>query len=312
MNITTSKQTWVSAIVGVLTLGLATLASAHAPSGAIFTTLSDGSEVNFNQFPSKEAVYLDGGPGPGAPQHAAGLDDGTYVFQVTDPSGKTLLSTDPAGCRRFTVTDGVISGVVANGGCEHNVGLDIDYGAVTVQLMPYLDTPNPGGVYKVWVTRIEDFELGCADLGLTLAQGLAAVDAGTKPGNKHGFIPAHSKTDNFKVKQVPIVEIDTRFYNAANGQILDGLGVTWIDTLGASNKKWSYWAPHLMVYHEAHVEAIESGTHTIIIEDGPGYKINHIHLPNGKTVNGPATVKVNIPNLRKDLTVFIDVEVDFD
>ena len=75
---------------------LAVRVAAHAPSGAIFTTVEDGSEVNFNHYPSKEAVYLDGGPGPGAPQHAAGLDDGRYVFQVTDPSGKTLLSTDPA------------------------------------------------------------------------------------------------------------------------------------------------------------------------------------------------------------------------
>jgi hypothetical protein len=82
-------------------------ARAHAPSGAIFTTLADGSEVNYNIYPNKEAVYLDGGPGPGAPQTAAGLDDGTYVFQVTDPSGKTLLSTDAAICRQFTVAGGV-------------------------------------------------------------------------------------------------------------------------------------------------------------------------------------------------------------
>ena len=47
------------------------------------------------------------------PQTAAGLDDGTYVFQVTDPSGKALLSTDPARCRQFTVAGGVITGVVA-------------------------------------------------------------------------------------------------------------------------------------------------------------------------------------------------------
>jgi hypothetical protein len=306
----TLKRSLVCALLGVATLGLTSLASAHAPSGAIFTTLSDGSEVNFNHFPSKEAVYLDGGPGPGAPQHAAGLDDGTYVFQVTDPSGKKLLSTDPARARRFTVTDGVISGVVPDPG-QHNVGLDIDYGAVTVQLFPYLDTPNPGGVYKVWVTRIDDFLAGCAALGIT--NGLDVVDAGLKPGNFHGFVPAHCKTDNFKVKQkVPIVEIDTRFYNSATGEILDGLGVTWIDTLGSSNKKWSYWAPELMVYHEAHVEAIEVGTHTIIIEDGPGYKINHIHHPNGTTINGPGVVKVNIKSLSKDLTVFIDVEVDLE
>ncbi|HEU0171511.1 MAG TPA: hypothetical protein VFR26_08675 [Acidimicrobiales bacterium] len=59
-------------------------AQAQQVSGAIFTTLADGSEVNFNIYPNKEAVYLDGGPGPGAPQDAAGLPDGTYVFQVTN------------------------------------------------------------------------------------------------------------------------------------------------------------------------------------------------------------------------------------
>jgi len=306
MKTTTRKQTLVRAAVGVLSLALTSLATAHAPSGAIFTTLVDGSEVNFNQFPSKEAVYLDGGPGPGAPQLAAGLDDGTYVFQVTDPSGKTLLSTDPAGCRQFTVVDGVISGVVAHGGCEHQTGLDIDHGAVTVQLFPYNDTPNPGGVYKVWVVRVEDFLAGCAELGVP--NGLDVVDAGRAPGNSHGFIPAHCKTDNFKVRDVPIVEIDTRFYH--NGRILDNLGVTWIDTLGASNKKYSYWAPQLLVFHEAHVEAIEPGFHTILIEDGPGYTINHIHTPDGKVTDGPATVTVHIPNVKKDLTVWIDVEVD--
>ena len=36
------------------------------------------------------------------------LDDGTYVFQVTEPSGKTLLSTDLAKCRQFTVAAGII------------------------------------------------------------------------------------------------------------------------------------------------------------------------------------------------------------
>lgn len=296
--------------VATLSLAFTQIAAAHAPSGAIFTTLADGSEVNFNHYPSKEAVYLDGGPGPGAPQHAAGLDDGTYVFQVTDPSGKTLLSTDNARCRQFTVTDGVISGVGPAGACAHVTGLDIDHGATTVQLMPYLDTPNPGGVYKVWAVRLEDFLLGCQELGFPDDSGLDVVDVGNRPGNRHGFIPAHCKTDNFKVKDLPIVEIDTRFWDAATGEILDGLGITWIDTLGASNKKYSYWAPHLMVFNEAHVEAIEPGTHTIVIENGPGYTINHIHLPDGGQIDGPGAVTVKIPNVKKDLTVWIDVEVD--
>src|SRR3982750_4151299 len=103
----TRKLSLVVAAAAVLSLWLTSAAMAHAPSGAIFTTVQDGSEVNFNQYPSKEAVYLDGGPGPGAPQAAAGLDDGTYVFQVSDPSGKKLLSQDAAKCREFVVTNGV-------------------------------------------------------------------------------------------------------------------------------------------------------------------------------------------------------------
>src|SRR5437899_3139516 len=93
------RCTAMGAMTVALALGCFTAsASAAQISGAIFTTLSDGSEVNANIYSSKLEVYLDGGPGPGAPAQAASLPDGTYVFQVTDPSGKTLLSTDPAGC----------------------------------------------------------------------------------------------------------------------------------------------------------------------------------------------------------------------
>src|SRR5215510_11008910 len=142
-------------------------AKAHAPSGAIFTTLSDGSEVNLNLFPSKDAVYLDGGPGPGAPATAAGLDDGTYVFQITIPPGKLLLSTDKGRCRQFTVKGGIITGVVNQpDNCQHKTDLDIDHNATTVQMMPYNDTTNNGGVYKAWATRVENYIAGCDLLGV--------------------------------------------------------------------------------------------------------------------------------------------------
>ncbi|HET7487021.1 MAG TPA: hypothetical protein VFJ85_03775 [Acidimicrobiales bacterium] len=275
---------------------------AHAPSGAIFTTVADGTEVNFNQYPSKDAVYLDGGPGPGAPASAAGLDDGTYVFQVTNPNGKDLLSTDLAACRQFTVAGGVITGVI--GSCPHVTGVDADHNAVTVQLMPYLDTTNPGGVYKVWVTSLEDYLASCKKLGVS--NGLAVVDCGTAPSNKHGFMPRHSKTDNFKVRDVPIVEIDTRFWSSS-GQILDNRSVTWTDTVGASNVKHSYWAPELNVYHEAHVEGIEVGTHQITIEDQPGCKVQSV-TANGRTRAGAQTVNVSIKSIDSDLTVWIDVD----
>lgn len=67
---------------GALCVALLGVAQAHAAvSGAIFTTLSDGSAVNANIFSAKcdaLGVYLDGGPGPNAPQGAAGLPDGDY------------------------------------------------------------------------------------------------------------------------------------------------------------------------------------------------------------------------------------------
>lgn len=269
-------------------------ASASAPSGAIFTTLPDGSEVNYNIYQAKEDVYLDGGPGNGAPQTAAGLDDGTYVFQVTDPSGKKLLSTDEARCRQFVVADGIIQSVVATG-CEHVTGFDVDHGAVTVQLMPYLDTPNPGGEYKAWAVRVEDFLAGCAALGED--HGLDVVDCGKLAGNFHGFLPAHSKTDNYKVKHVNNMEIDIHFFDAATDAPLDGIGVTWIDTLGASNRKFSYYKPEMKINHIAHIEAVEKGVHQVVIANQPGCTVTRVFCYTGgcdMDSPGPSTVDVTI------------------
>src|SRR5215475_12057106 len=262
---------WLAvAAVAALPLGLSVApAAASPPSGAIFTTVADGSEVNFNIYPSKDAVYLDGGPGPGAPQTAAGLDDGVYVFQVTDPSGKTLLSTDAVQCRQFTVMNGIITSTDPSpAGCAHVTGTDIDHGATTIQLLPYNDTPNPGGEYKVWATMVTDY---------ACFPDLSQVDC-TVRGSKHGFVPADSKTDNFKVGGAPL-EIDTRFFPSGHfGNWIDGLRITHTDTLGASNVKWSYYAPSHQVVHEAHVEAVEQGTHYITIANQTGCTVGHVML----------------------------------
>ena len=168
--------------------------------GAIFTTLPDGSRVNANIYESKDDVYLDGGPGPNAPQTAAGLPDGDYYFQVTDPSGKVLLSEDIVARRQFRVTGGIISGL--SGAGDHVTGIDVDHGAITVQLMPYLDTPNNGGVYKVWVTPVADFT----------GDPNQVDNVGWSGGNAHGFIPSCSKVDTFKVrvrggKELPCLKV---------------------------------------------------------------------------------------------------------
>ena len=288
----------------------ASRALAAAPSGAIFTTDMDGNEVNLNQYASKLDVYLDGGPGPGAPQTAAGLDDGIYVFQVTDPSGKVLLSQDLAGCRRFTVNAGIITSVAPSGACAHQIGHDIDHGALTVQLMPYADTPNNGGVYKVWATLVEDYLEGCLAQGV--ANGLQVIDCGPPDrrnhGVAHGFIPSESKTDNFKVKLGEPREIDCTFQSPTTGEYLDGIGTVWYDTVGGSNMKWSVWNPSLLAYHEAHVENVESGAHAFDIFDQPGCKIGRI-IADGELLPdaGPQRVTVLAKPSFKSGTIFIRV-----
>lgn len=128
----------------IASAGLLGSPAAAAPpstiSGAIFTSDVSGVPVNLNIYEAKEDVYLNGGPGINAPDGAAGLPDGTYSFQVTDPSGKVLLSTDAVVCRQFTVVGGVIEDVVDVGGCEHATGADGEDGGATVQLFPYNNT----------------------------------------------------------------------------------------------------------------------------------------------------------------------------
>jgi len=304
MNKKISVKHFTMGALGLMVGAIPSLASAHSPGGAIFTTLPNGDEVNFNIYDAKEDVYLDGGPGPGAPQTAAGLDDGVYVFQVTEPSGKTLLSTDPAKCRRFVVSTGIIIGVVPTGGCEHVTGVDIDHGAVTVQLMPYLDTPNNGGEYKAWVTSEDDFLLGCAALGVP--NGLDVVNCGPKTqGNAHGFIPRHSKTDNFKVGVHNNLEIDTRFYDE-NGNLLDGRAVTWNDTLGSSNTKYSYQDVGLGVLHFAHIEAVEQGFHKVTVENQPGCTVTKF-FSDSVEMSGPGTIIVQVKNNDREWTKYLYV-----
>lgn len=290
--------------IGAIALVVGTAIAGTDPplSGAIFTTTKDGTEVNANIYDAKcdlFGVYLDGGPGPGAPQDAAGLPDGDYYYQITDPSGKTLLSTDAQKYRRLTITNGIITArVVPAAAGDHETGLDVDHNAITVEMCPFLDTPNNGGEYKAWLTPVAYFS-GNPDL----------VDNGYVPGNYfHGFIPAFCKTDNFKVKDPNThnTEIDTQFISEATGLPMNGIGLRWIDTHGASNKKWSYTNPAIRIDHFAHVEAPEAGTHKIVIEDQPGCRVYEIHTK-AKIYKGPATVSFSIRPNDKEWTKFMYV-----
>lgn len=280
-------------MVGVAAAAMAAPASFANVSGAIYTTLSDGSEVNFNIYPLKTDVYLNGGPGKGSPSPSPGLvPDGVYVFMVTSPNGE-LLSTDPAQCRQVQVTGGLVVG--ATGPCPHVNGTLQASGAVAVQLIPYNDTPNPGGEYKAWLTPIDKY---------VCPLELVSCEEG-----RNGFINSESKTDNFKVNSVAD-EIDTRFWDTF-GNILDNRTITWRDTLGASNIKWSYYDPARVIMHEAHVEAPEIGLHYISINNQPGCTVGDVSVDGIKTrKTGPQTVPLKITKAMKNkgtFTIFVDV-----
>jgi hypothetical protein len=176
---------------------LGTAALAHAAPGAIWTSLKDGDAVNANLYTAKcgdLGVWLNGGPNNSS--GGAGLPEGTYVFQVTDPSGATLLSSDEALYRQVTVdSTGYIVGIAGPG---HAVN-DLDGnpgGPAAVELCPFDNTPNNGGEYKVWLTPLVDFEnpdIGNCLLSYTQEQ----LQAGACEGN-FGFVGGHIKTDNFK------------------------------------------------------------------------------------------------------------------
>ena len=92
--------------------------------------------------------------------------------------------------------------------------------------------------------------------------------------------------------------------------------MTWIDTLGASNKKWSYLAPELLVWDYAHIEMVEPGTHKVVLTDQPGCRIGDVRFdyggPDSKSDGsyegtGAGTYSVKIGNWGKDWGVYVGV-----
>jgi len=197
------KAVFLALIMSILMLAAMTAVSYAAPSGAIFTTNASGTVVNGNVYDDKYDVFLNGGPQPNAPCTAAGLPDGDYYYQVTNPSGALLLSTDSITNRTFRVVNGLISSEL---GSTHGVGTG-KCGSISIQLMPYDDTDNPGGEYKVWVTPVGAY---------------VPPESPDYASSKFGFVPGDTKTDNFKIRQPVVLEIEIfgmKFYDTnTNGQ----------------------------------------------------------------------------------------------
>lgn len=289
----TITAVWIAACF--MLIALPVTAQPTASSGAIFTTLGDGTAVNHNQYSSTCAVYLDGGPGPNAPASAAGLDDGDYYFQVTDPGGKTLLSTDPVTNRRFTVANGVIIAYTGFGGPVHPVGIDQDHpelGAITIRLAnatcptDFTPSPNNGGTYKVWATPVASF-VGDPTL----------VDNACGNGCFHGFMPSASKTDNFKAKND-----NSTFCLTVEKQLqmggATGVGMNWpfnvTDPLGVVNLYFTNESGIINVC------GLAAGAYTVAEDPNSqiiGLYVNGVQLPPSTTYSFTWSVGQPAPSL---------------
>jgi hypothetical protein len=156
-RIFTSRVTFVAFAAFALLMLAASSAFMEGISGAIFTTSGSCDGTNINIFASKADVYLDGGPAhPGA----AGLPDGNYYVQVTEPDGTVLGKSATAIA--------VVSGGEFAQCYQLSAILNTFSSGFTVA--GYDDSTNGGGVYKVWISMDNTFPAGA------------------------------NKTDNFKVK----------------------------------------------------------------------------------------------------------------
>ena len=189
-----------SALVSTLALLLLSAVASAQQSGAVYTTDSK-SDIE-NNFRKTSDVYLAGGPGPNSGCSGNGLADGTYYFQVTDPSGSVLLSTTPIEERGVVVSGGVIVGTSPGGHSVRNGPC----GSKIVKLHPFADTPSSGDEYKVWLTPTAAY--------------IAAPGVGF-----HGFLASASKTDGFKVrggKPETLTQIrGTVFYDLVQDGVFD-------------------------------------------------------------------------------------------
>ena len=248
------KTLTAATVAALATLAFVMLVSALPAlaqvNGAIYTTTSTGTTVNGNLYDAKTGVYLNGGPQNS--KDAGLVPDGSYYFQVTDPSGAVLLSADDVPCRQVVVSNGRIVSVPAKtqAACKSGFHLLGTYnasnGETPIQLCPptssprtdnlnagtYFDaqnwcdsTPNPGGEYKAWVTPVSSYN-NCSKSNANI---------------RFGFCDSDSKTDNFKVKGSNSAYITVCKYNDLDGDGTQGaseplipgwpISATGVDTL---------------------------------------------------------------------------------
>jgi hypothetical protein len=178
------RKAFAAALLILVALAVAPLVQAgHVPTspsitGAVYTTVdthhanytlechNGNPAVNCNQYTAKQFVYLNGGPTKNQLS-----PDGVYFYAVLAPSGQadpndgsTPNLSSPYDCyknREIQITGGEVSAIYSSTDptCFHNtaeqpVGTPHLLDPPFVQLYPYVDTPNPGGVYIMAVCYV--------------------------------------------------------------------------------------------------------------------------------------------------------------
>lgn len=171
----------------VVVVGLGAAIAAQGNVGNVFVSTSGGVVPDDGLFQTAQAPYLNAGPRGNAKcsSSSGGLkDDGDYYFQVTDPSGRVLLSTDSIEDRRFRVSGGRIVSVSESHGSVSGRCRD-----VLVQLFPFTTTSNREGDYKLWIVPANLYD--------------------ARRGGAFGFPQKGSATHNFKLAPPAPADVDS-------------------------------------------------------------------------------------------------------
>lgn len=209
-----------------------------------FTTVADGSTRHTRRFSSREDVYV----------HAVSAhrihttirheknytshdndrwQDGDYVYQVTEPSGRILLSSDPASCRIVRIEDGAIKTLrkpksswilvdrSADDDCNtkndpdglsgnskhHDTNRDLlgRAPAIAVQLMPFVMTPDREGYHRLWMIPLNTYKKSGGDMAASPQPICRASTHSTNCSTSQssiGFVPDNGFSDKLKTRSL--------------------------------------------------------------------------------------------------------------
>lgn len=170
-------MSWARCGLSTVALFFAALTGLAQVPGSLTTTNSGGAPQDL--FLGRSEAFFAGGPFAEPCYTWSFLPDGLYYFQVTDPTGRKLLSTDPISERAVRVQAGVVSSYE---GTTHSVGGWNACGSLAVGLMPFRQAPGCTGAYLVWLTPAQN-----------LAGQPEEVDPICGDGCFHGFRPELSR-----------------------------------------------------------------------------------------------------------------------